>query len=86
MNFTAKVTTVWTGHTDRVWEAARDLVIDKMITEGKTDGVLVVEPDDANGDSVFYRNFIDQAAAQEFVDWWNASEAASVATISITDI
>ena len=85
MTFTARVTTVWAGNTGLEWEQLRDTMINDMVSAGKTDGALTLESTTADG-LTYHRDFIDRAAAQEFVDWWNTTTAPSVAMISITDI
>ena len=86
MNLTVKVTTIWFGHTSLKWEAERDIKINELVSSGKTDGLLIEEEVDTDGNLVYHRNFIDRAAAQEFVDWWNSTAAALAANIVVTDI
>ena len=86
MNLTVKVTTIWFGHTSLEWEAQRDIKINELIVSGKTDGILTQSENDANDNLIYHRNFIDRAAAQEFVDWWNSTAAALAANIVVTDI
>ena len=86
MNLTARVTTVWTGGASAEWQQLRDAKINEMTTSGKTDGILVQENDAATDGVVFHRDFIDSAAAQEFVDWWTATEVSDFANITLSTI
>ena len=71
-----------------VWSLARrdgslqrDAFIKKMVDEGKTDGKVVATP------TVFQRDFVDQAAAEELLAVcasWNPG--ATIVSSTITDI
>jgi hypothetical protein len=86
IKLTKRLTIVWDK--PAVWSAARregslqrDAYIKNMVDQGKTDGKIVATP------TVFQRDFVDQAAAEELLAEcvkWNPG--AVIVSSTITDI
>jgi hypothetical protein len=78
INFTVYTTITWAQAKDQnvpALSAARNTKLTQMVAENKTDGINYAQSPTTN-----IRDWLDTAAAQEYVDWQNAE----CATLGIT--